>query len=146
MRVDSSAETSIAQSEESAGSIKRGGNNAVKLCGERVSRLITAYSEPKRTGTLSPLSSLRRMSSTPLPSLSKPVLIHNKAVFDTIEREVFAILKDTHWEAFTVSEEWARYHQFMAMQAQMQKDGMKENKDFFVLRLVGRGGFGQVGR
>lgn len=139
-RVNTSVDINIAQSADSAGSIKRGGSNAIKLSGERVSHLVSAYSETKRAGTLSPLSSLRRMSSSP----SKPLPLPNKNIFDTIERAVFAVLKDTHGDAFTMSQEWARYHQFMAMQAQMRMNGLKENKDFFVLRVVGRGGFGQV--
>lgn len=66
------------------------------------------------------------------------------SVFDPIEEVVFNTLKATHGEGFAQSQDCHRYHQFMAMLSQVQKHGLEENEDFFVLRVVGRGGFGLV--
>lgn len=134
--------------DEPAGSLTRGGSNAIKISGDRVARLVAAFSERKSSlSMISPLSSHRMSSPSPSSSQRKPstlILSPDKSMFDTIESAVFEMLKETHWSAFMESEEWTRYHQFMAMQGQIEKDGMQENVDFFVLRVVGRGGFGQV--
>lgn len=135
---------------QGSGSIKRGGNNSLKLTGERITGLVASFSERKSPfSVLSPQNSPRKSSLTspspsPTPAGKSLLLSPDKTVFDSIEQAVFTALKEKHWNAFMESEEWARYHQFMVMQEQMQRDGLKENKDFFVLRVVGRGGFGQV--
>ena len=99
-----------------------------------------------------------------------PLTVH---AFDAIEVVVFDMLKDCHLEEFMLSPDWMRYHQFSALLAQMQQQngsggsggagggnrgntsrastggaggggGLREDQDFFILRVVGRGGFGQV--
>lgn len=65
--------------------------------------------------------------------------IHSR-IFDELDAIVFNILKERHLEAFKASPDWNKYFQFMAMTTKK----LNEDDDFMLLRMVGRGGFGQV--
>ena len=110
------------------------------VCGDYVSRLVAMFSERRRS--FSPANSFSKRSASSGPPTPSIALDH--AMFDPVEEAVFSDLKETHFAGFMESEEWTRYHQFMAMLTQSQKKGLEENADFFVLRVVGRGGFGLV--
>jgi beta-adrenergic-receptor kinase len=113
---------------------KAGGANAVRVGGEYVSQVNSLFAE-------------RRLSLSPVKSSSRKIgegLAISPSLFDPIEEVVFSALKTTHGEGFMQSQDCHRYHQFMAMLHQVQDHGLEENEDFFVLRVVGRGGFGLV--
>lgn len=61
-------------------------------------------------------------------------------VLDEVDCVVFHILKQRHLSAFTISMDYLKYFQFIAM----SRKRLSEEEDFLLLRVVGRGGFGQV--
>jgi tRNA A-37 threonylcarbamoyl transferase component Bud32 len=72
----------------------------------------------------------------------------NRNIFDPIESLVVRVLEERHFLDFQQSADWHRYHQFVAILAQMQHNPPTRkincNDDFFILRLIGKGGFGMV--
>jgi len=66
--------------------------------------------------------------------------IRPSRIFDELDVIVFKILKQRHLEDFMQSPDWFRYFQFMIM----AKQQLKEEDDFVLLRVIGRGGFGLV--
>jgi len=60
-------------------------------------------------------------------------------IFDTAERVVMESLRRQYWQSFLESEEYAKFKNFMWYQ-----DRRVVPDDFFVMRVLGRGGFGLV--
>jgi hypothetical protein len=112
------------------------GNNAVEVCGDYVVKVVRLFQERR--------SSYRSARLSPNPSFASDVIPLDHAIFDPIEAAVMQSVKEKLYEGFTRSQDGYRYHQFMAMLAQITRFGLKENDDFFTLRMVGRGGFGLV--
>ena len=76
--------------------------------------------------------------------MNPPAVSFDRNMFDTVEEVVFNALKDSHFEDFKLSPDYQQYHQFAFMLQHLQRYGLKEEADFFILRVVGRGGFGKV--
>jgi len=62
-----------------------------------------------------------------------------KDLFDKVEQIVLQIIRIKHWEAFKASSEWAKLINYM-----WHRDRKVEDEDFFLMRVLGRGGFGLV--
>lgn len=115
---------------------RAGGANAVEVSGAYVAQLVSLFQERR--------NSYRTPRPSPSASFSGGCIQIDHALFDPIEAVVFQAIKGKHYEGFARSQDWFRYHQFMAMLAQITQFGLKESNDFFTLRVVGRGGFGLV--
>jgi hypothetical protein len=62
-----------------------------------------------------------------------------KDLFDKLEQVVLKIIRLKHWEAFKASSEWPKLINYM-----WHRDRKVVDEDFFLMRVLGRGGFGLV--
>ena len=98
------------------------GKNALNISGDAIDRILHGFGAVKAV-------------SNSFSSMA----VHCK-IFDELDAIVFNILKERHLEAFKASPDWNKYFQFLAMTTKK----LNEDDDFMLLRMVGRGGFGQV--
>ena len=60
-------------------------------------------------------------------------------ILDTAQAVVLQSFQDTYWDAFLASPQWLRCRHFL-----WYRDRPVVPNDFFVMRVLGRGGFGLV--
>lgn len=138
LRRSVSSNTSPAQ----AADCRDGGSNRIRVSGNYITKVIALFGDRRNSNKTikSPNASVSNLAAL---ATAEPLKI-STTLFDPIEAVVFERLNQLHYEGFARSPDWYRYHQFKAMLAQMQTYGLKENDDFFTLRVVGRSGFGLV--
>eukprot|EP01038_Epipyxis_sp_PR26KG_P014949 gene14949-20109_t len=97
------------------------GDNALQLSGEIVTQLIDKYWKP--------------VSKSKIAEETIDIFL-----FNALDFAVFNNLKEKFSDMFFSSAEWMKYLSFMAMVDRK----LSEENDFLILRVLGRGGFGQV--